>query len=150
MVQSMSRDTKRPTSPHIMQYRWGIHMMASITHRIAGFILATVGMMTLVWWLLSISGGTESYAVFHTYAVDAGEGATSFQNLSNWFFRLAALAVVYSFFQHFFSGLRHLVMDMGAGFDLPANKLGAQAVFALALLATALTALLIYTRFLGA
>ena len=50
--------------------------------------------------------------------VGAGDNATSVELAINWFFRLLALAVIYSFFQHLFSGLRHLVLDMGAGYEL--------------------------------
>jgi succinate dehydrogenase / fumarate reductase, cytochrome b subunit len=148
MGQSAGQKATRPISPHLMQYRWGVHMMASITHRITGFILATAGMMTLVWWLSAISGGAESYASFLTYTVNAGEAGTAFQVACNWFFRLVALGVVYAFFQHFFSGLRHLVMDMGAGYELKTSRLWAQVVFVLAFLATAATGLFVYIRFL--
>ena len=149
MAQSTGGDAKRPISPHLMQYRWGIHMMASITHRITGFVLATVGMMSLIWWLSALSGGAESYAIFQSYAVDAGDEATLLQSMSNWFFRIAALLVVYAFFQHFFSGLRHLIMDMGAGFELTANRIWSQIVFVLAFLSTAATALFVYMQALG-
>jgi len=86
----MGQTTSRPLSPHLGIYRRGIHMMASIIHRVTGFILATAGMMTLVWWLSAIAGGAESYATFQIYAVYAGEEATGFQMASNWFFRLLA------------------------------------------------------------
>jgi succinate dehydrogenase / fumarate reductase, cytochrome b subunit len=132
-----------------MQYRWGVHMMVSIVHRITGFILATAGMMTLVWWLAAISGGAESYAIFQTYAVAAGEEATKWQIASNWFFRLVGFAVTYAFFQHFYGGLRHLVMDMGAGFELKSNRMWSQTVFVAAFLTTAAIALLVANRLMG-
>ena len=146
----MGQTSSRPLSPHLGIYRRGIHMMASIIHRVTGFILATAGMMTLVWWLSAIAGGVESYATFQTYAVHAGEEATGFQTASNWFFWLLAFGVVYSFFQHFFSGLRHLVMDMGAGFELKTNKMWAQIVFVAAFLSTSAVGLLVASRMAGA
>ncbi|MFC4292282.1 succinate dehydrogenase, cytochrome b556 subunit [Sphingorhabdus arenilitoris] len=149
MGQSAAQKKNRPLSPHLMQYRWGIHMMASIVHRITGFILATAGMMTLIWWLSAIAAGPDSYATFQTYVIAAGEAATGLQTASNWFFRLVALGVTYAFFQHFFSGLRHLVMDMGAGFELKSNKMWSQMVFILAFLSTAAAALFVVTRYLG-
>lgn len=139
----------RPISPHLMQYKWGIHMMASITHRATGFILATAGMMTLVWWLVAISGGAESYTSFQTYAVAAGDDATVWQTASNWFFRAVGFAVTYAFFQHFYGGLRHLVMDMGAGFELKSNRIWSQAVFIAAFLTAAALALLVANRIMG-
>ncbi len=125
-------------------------MMVSITHRATGFILATAGMLTLVWWLTAVSGGPESYATFQTYAVTAGEEATIWQVASNWFFRLVGFTVTYAFFQHFYGGLRHLVMDMGAGFELKSNRMWSQAVFAAAFLTTAVLALYISFRMIGA
>jgi succinate dehydrogenase / fumarate reductase, cytochrome b subunit len=144
----MAQKSSRPISPHLMQYRWGVHMMASIIHRISGFILATAGMMTLVWWLVSLSSGAESYATFQKYAVMAGEDATTWQTISNWFFRLTAFVVTYAFFQHFYGGLRHLVMDMGAGFELQSNRMWSMVVFIAAFLTTAAIALFIAYRFL--
>jgi succinate dehydrogenase / fumarate reductase, cytochrome b subunit len=146
----MAQNQSRPLSPHLMQYRWGIHMITSIIHRITGFILATAGMLTLVWWLSAIAGGAESYATFQKYAVMAGEGATGWQMATNWFFRLVAFAVTYAFFQHFYSGLRHLVMDMGAGYELKSNRMWSQIVFVAAFLTTAAIALLVAMRYTGA
>ncbi|NJM51611.1 MAG: succinate dehydrogenase, cytochrome b556 subunit [Sphingomonadales bacterium] len=149
MGQSAAGKKNRPLSPHLMQYRWGVHMMASIIHRITGFILATAGMLTLVWWLSAISAGPESYATFQSYVVSAGDKATGLQTASNWFFRIVALGVTYAFFQHFYSGLRHLVMDMGAGFELKSNKMWSQITFIMAFLSTAAAALFVAMRILG-
>lgn len=146
---NMVSATNRPLSPHLGIYRRGVHMMASITHRATGFILATAGMLTLVWWLASIAGGEESYATFQAWTIAAGEDATGWQVASNWFFRLLALGVVFSFFQHMFSGIRHLVMDMGAGFELNANRTSAWLVFIGAFAATGITVLLVLYSYLG-
>lgn len=124
-------------------------MAASIFHRATGFVLATAGMLTLLWWLYAIAQGPEAYATFHSYAVTAGKEATGWQTASNWFFRLVALAVVWSFFQHFFSGLRHLLMDIGAGYELSTSKTGALIVFIAAGTATGLVALYAASRYLG-
>jgi succinate dehydrogenase / fumarate reductase, cytochrome b subunit len=81
--------------------------------------------------------------------VSAGGEATGMQIASNWFFRLLALAVTWSFFQHFFSGLRHLLMDMGAGYELTTNRTWTIAVFIAAITATGLVALLVASRAVG-
>ena len=145
----MGQETGRPLSPHLQVYRWSPQMAISIFHRATGFIMATAGMMTLLWWLSAIGGGAESYATFQKYAVTAGKDATAFQISSNWFFRLLVAAVTYSFFQHLFSGLRHLVLDMGAGYELKTNRTWAVAAFIAAFFATALVALIVASRFLG-
>ncbi len=146
----MAQNPNRPISPHLQIYRWGPHMAVSIFHRATGFVMATAGMVTLLWWLASIAGGPESYATFQSYVVSAGEEATGTQVAINWFFRLLALGVTYSFFQHFFSGIRHLLMDLGAGYELKTVRTWSIAVYIAALTATALVAMLVAARFMGA
>ena len=145
----MGQQTGRPLSPHLQIYRWSPQMAISIFHRATGFVLATAGMVTLLWWLSAIGGGPETYATFQKYVVSAGDDATGLQTAANWFFRLLAIGVTYSFVQHLFSGLRHLVLDMGAGYELTANRNWALAAFIAALFATALVALFVASRFMG-
>lgn len=145
----MAQNPNRPISPHLQIYRMEPHMAASIFHRATGFVLATAGMLTLLWWIAAIAGGPESYASFQSYVVSAGEEASGLQVVINWFFRLLGLGVVYSFFQHFFSGIRHLLMDMGAGYELKTVRIWSIAVFIAALTATGLVALLVASRFMG-
>ena len=145
----MGQKTTRPLSPHLQVYRWSPQMAISIFHRATGFVLATAGMLTLLWWLSAIGGGAESYAVFHKYVVGAGDSASSVELAINWFFRLLALAVIFSFFQHLFSGLRHLVLDMGAGYELKTNRTWALAAFVAAIFATALVALVVASGVIG-
>jgi succinate dehydrogenase / fumarate reductase, cytochrome b subunit len=145
----MAQNPNRPLSPHLQVYKWGPHMAISIFHRATGFVLATAGMLTLIWWLYAIATGPEAYAAFQTYAVHAGTEATGWQVTSNWFFRLLAFVVTWSFFQHFFSGLRHLLMDMGAGYELGANRNWSIIVFIAAFTATGLTLLLVASRYFG-
>ncbi|MEY3633795.1 MAG: hypothetical protein RLZZ61_205 [Pseudomonadota bacterium] len=145
----MAKNPNRPLSPHLQVYRWSPQMAISIFHRATGFVLATAGMMTLLWWLSAIGGGAESYAAFQQYVVSAGADGTALQIASNWFFRLVALAVTFSFFQHLASGLRHLVLDIGAGYELQTNRLWSLVAFIAAIFATALVALFVASRFLG-
>lgn len=145
----MTGQPNRPISPHLGIYRRSPAMMVSIIHRITGFILSTAGMLTLLWWLSSIASGPESFAHFHKFVVSAGMDATLWPKICNWFFRLLAITVLYSFYQHLFSGIRHLLMDMGAGFELDANRKMTWAVFFTAFLATALTVIAVAYRFLG-
>lgn len=145
----MGQHTNRPLSPHLTIYRWSPQMAISIFHRATGFVMATAGMLTLLWWLSSIGGGPESYAVFQKYVISAGDEATGMQTASNWFFRALALGVMFSFFQHLFSGLRHLVLDIGAGYELKTNRNWAIVAFIAAIFATASMALYVASRFMG-
>jgi succinate dehydrogenase / fumarate reductase, cytochrome b subunit len=145
----MAQNSNRPISPHLQVYRWGPHMTVSIFHRATGFVLATAGMLTLLWWLYAIASGPAAYATFQTYMISAGDQPTTLQLVSNWLLRLMALGVVWSFFQHMFSGLRHLFMDIGAGYALDSSRNSSLLVFIASLCATAAAAILIAWRFLG-
>lgn len=122
----MTATTDRPLSPHITAYKWGAHMIVSILHRLTGAALTIAGLGLLAWWLTALALGGETHATF--------EAATG---------HLAGLIVLvgltWAFWQHFFSGLRHLVMDMGAGFELKVNRFWAVMTLAASLFATALT-----------
>lgn len=139
----------RPLSPHLGIYRWSPQMAISIIHRATGFILSTAGLLVILWWLAAVGGDAESYATFQRYVVSAGADATGLQTAANWFFWLLGLVLVYSFFQHLFSGARHLFLDTGAGYGLNTNRTWAWAAFAAAFFATALVVLLVASRFLG-
>lgn len=98
-------------------------MVISILHRITGSLLALVGIPLAIWWLASIAAGAETYA--------------EFAELTNSFVGTAILIVLtWAFFMHLLSGLRHFVMDIGAGLELDTNKKWALTVMALAPLLT--------------
>ncbi len=99
----------RPLSPHLTIWKWGPHMLVSILHRVTGAGLATVGAAALVWWLVAAASGEEAYEAFTGWA-------------TSWIGIVIGVGLTWAFFQHTLSGLRHLVMDIGAGFELRTNK----------------------------
>jgi succinate dehydrogenase / fumarate reductase cytochrome b subunit len=84
-------------------------MTVSILHRATGIALSFAGLGILTWWLFAIASGADAYASF-TKAATHPVGL------------VILTAVTWSFFQHLLSGIRHLVMDTGAGFELGVNK----------------------------
>ncbi|MDE0932255.1 MAG: succinate dehydrogenase, cytochrome b556 subunit [Novosphingopyxis baekryungensis] len=138
----------RPLSPHLQIWKWGPAMAASIAHRATGTILALVGIPVLVWWLLAAAAGAESYGTFRTWVIDAGE-AGGLAVLTTILFKLAAIVVAWSFFQHMLSGLRHLVLDMGAGYELKANRTVALLTFVGSIILTLLLVAFVAMRGLG-
>jgi succinate dehydrogenase / fumarate reductase cytochrome b subunit len=100
-------------------------MLVSILHRITGAGLTIVGLAILTWWLLATSGGTDPYASFSKLA-------------GSWIGIVVLVGLTWAFFQHLFSGIRHLLMDTGMGFELGPNKTGAIATIVGSLLCTAL------------
>ena len=121
----MARNTARPLSPHLTIWRWGPHMLVSILHRATGVALSVAGLLLLAWWLLALSGSAAAHSDF-TAAVRHPLGLFVLIGLS------------WAFFQHTFSGIRHLVMDTGAGMELGRNKLMAYLTLGGSLLLTTL------------
>lgn len=116
----------RPLSPHLTIWRWGPGMLVSILHRVTGGALTVAGLAILAWWLIAISGGDKSYVEFVEVATHPAA--------------LIVLAgLTWAFWQHLFSGLRHLVLDTGAGYELRTNRFWAVMTVAGSLFATALT-----------
>ena len=126
VARDMHRNPARPLSPHLSIWRWGPHMLVSILHRMTGAGLALFGLGVLVWWLVAAANGAESYAYFASWAV--WRWSLVFWVALSWGFWLKVLA-----------GLRHLVMDIGAGFELRTNKLWSVLIVLLSVLLTAAT-----------
>ena len=122
----MTSTPQRPLSPHLTIWKWGPHMLVSILHRITGTGLTIVGLGVLAWWLAAIAGGPVAYDKF---AKIAGHPVS-----------LVVLAgLTWAFWQHLFSGLRQLVLDTGAGYELKVNRFWSVMTLAGSLLATAVT-----------
>lgn len=122
----MNRNATRPLSPHLSIWRWGPHMLVSILHRVTGSGLATVGALAFVWWLGAAASGREAYDSFLDHA-------------DNWYMMVIWIGLTWAFFQHTASGLRHFVLDMGAGYELKTNKFWANVTIAASIVLTGLT-----------
>jgi succinate dehydrogenase / fumarate reductase cytochrome b subunit len=84
-------------------------MLVSIVHRMTGAALAIAGLAVLTWWLMAIADGPAAYDDF---------SAAAKHPLG----LVVLIGLTWAFFQHLLSGVRHLVMDTGAGFELETNK----------------------------
>ncbi len=94
---------KRPLSPHLMIYRLPLTGIISITHRMTGVILA-IGLIAYVASFFIILQGNESYLNLQSFL------DYSLIRISIWFF-------VYALFFHLCHGIRHLIWDVGSGFE---------------------------------
>lgn len=121
----------RPLSPHLTIWKWGPHMLVSILHRATGDGMAVVGSILLVWWLAALASGEAAYAAF----IDIFTYSTGALNIIGYVF---GIGLTLSFFQHLASGVRHLVLDTGAGYELKGNRRGAQATIVFSVVLTGL------------
>lgn len=117
----MARNPGRPLSPHLTIWRWGPHMLVSILHRATGTALAIAGGILFVWWLTALAGGAGSYARFVDLMTSDRSGKL------NLLPAIVLIGLTWSFLQHLCSGVRHLLLDTGAGYELNVNKKGATA-----------------------
>lgn len=84
-------------------------MLVSILHRVCGDGMAIVGGIGLIWWLFAAASGPDAYALFMSVA-------------TSWVGYVVLIGLTWAFFEHLFSGLRHLVLDTGAGYELNVNR----------------------------
>ncbi len=93
----------RPLSPHLDVYRLPLSALLSVVHRGTGGFL-TIGTIALVWWLLALAGGEESFN-------------SAQQFMGSFIGRLILLGWTFALFFHLSNGIRHLVWDAGYCFE---------------------------------
>jgi succinate dehydrogenase / fumarate reductase, cytochrome b subunit len=108
-------------------------MTVSIGNRVMGVGLATVGVIALVWWLTAAASGKDAYNLFLDWA-------------DSWIGYVFAIGLTFAFFFHLCAGLRHFVMDVGAGFELKANRMWAWVTLAASIMLTAAVWLIILNK----
>ena len=102
-------ENKAPLSPHIQIYKWHISSLVSISHRITGII--NIIAITFICMFASL-------LVF-------GENKFELINLvlSSLIGKFIVLGVTWSFSFQTLSEIRHLIMDLGYGFELKTTKI---------------------------
>ena len=102
-------EDKKPLSPHIQIYRWHISSLVSISHRITGIINIIAITFICVWsgWLIL---GEANYTLINFF-------------LNSIFGKFVVLGIVWSFSFQVLSEIRHLIMDMGYGFELQTTRI---------------------------
>ena len=95
---------KRPLSPHLQIYKIQITSLLSILHRCTGMVLYG-GAIFCTLWFLALAQGPQAYGVvqkilFHPIGL------------------IMLMGVSFSFFYHLCNGMRHLLWDVGMGYEL--------------------------------
>ncbi|AKH41328.1 Succinate dehydrogenase cytochrome b556 subunit [Croceibacterium atlanticum] len=84
-------------------------MLVSILHRVTGDGMAFVALPVLLWWLGAMASGPEAYETF-AWAATTPIGY------------IVLVGISWAFFNHLASGIRHFVLDIGAGYELKTNR----------------------------
>ena len=109
----MSKRVKgnRPLSPHLTIYRPQMSSISSILVRITGVSLA-LGFILIIAWLLAASTNVYYFDCINSI-------------LTSWFGIIVLIGSVWALCYHSLGCIRHLIWDMGFGFDLKiADRLG--------------------------
>ena len=103
------QNKNNPLSPHLQIYKWQISSLLSITHRIVGII--NILAITIICFLsLSLLLGAESYQIINNF-------------FKSFFGKFILLGLCWTFSFHILNELRHLIWDLGYGFDLKVAKI---------------------------
>jgi len=97
-------DFKNPLSPHLQIYRWHISSLLSITHRISG-VINLLALFLIFFWLIVLSFGESNYELFLLI-------------INSFFGKFILIGFTWSMSFHILSGIRHLVWDLGYGFEI--------------------------------
>ena len=102
-------ENKTPLSPHIQIYKWHISSLVSISHRITGIInIIAITFICLLASLLVF--GESNYEIINLF-------------LSSLIGKFFILGLTWSFSFQILSEIRHLIMDLGYGFELRTTKI---------------------------
>ena len=102
-------ENKAPLSPHIQIYKWHISSLVSISHRITGIInIIAISFICLLASLLVF--GESNYEFINLF-------------LSSLIGKFFVLGLTWSFSFQVLSEIRHLVMDLGYGFELKTSRM---------------------------
>ena len=103
------QNNNNPLSPHLQIYKWQISSLLSISHRIVGVI--NIFAITLICiWTLSLLLGEDSYEVTKIF-------------LRSFLGKFIIVFLCWTFSFHILNEIRHLIWDMGYGFDLKVAKI---------------------------
>ena len=101
-------ENKKPLSPHIQIYSWHISSLVSISHRITG-IINIIAITVICFWSCWLILGENNYDFLNYF-------------LGSLISKFIILGVIWSFSFQTLSEIRHLIMDMGYGFELQTTK----------------------------
>ena len=102
-------ENKEPLSPHIQIYRWHISSLVSISHRITG-IINIITITIICFWASSLLLGENNYEAINSF-------------LNSFIGKFLILGITWSFLFQILSEIRHLIMDLGYGFEIQTTKI---------------------------
>ena len=115
-------DSKNPLSPHLQIYRWRISSLLSITHRISG-VINLLALILIFFWLVALSLGEKNYEIFLLI-------------INSFLGKFILIGFTWTMSFHLLSGIRHLVWDLGYGFEIKTANISGIVVIIFSLILT--------------
>jgi succinate dehydrogenase / fumarate reductase cytochrome b subunit len=102
-------ENNNPLSPHLQIYRWHISSLVSISHRITGIINFVAFVLICLWASMLLLGESNYDSI--EFLLNSIIG------------KFIILGLTWSFSFQILSEIRHLIMDMGYGFELKTTRI---------------------------
>ena len=121
-------ENNNPLSPHLQIYKWHISSLVSIVTRITGIInILAITLISI--WFASLLFGESNYEIIKEF-------------LQSFLGKFIAIGITWSFSFQTLSEIRHLIMDLGYGFELKTTNVTGMMVIIFSFIFTILIYLL--------
>ena len=102
-------ENNNPLSPHLQVYKWHVSSLVSIATRITGIINILVITLICIWFA-SLLLGESNYKIINIL-------------LQSFFGKFMVIGITWSFSFQILSEIRHLIMDLGYGFEIKTTNI---------------------------
>ena len=102
-------ENNNPLSPHLQVYKWHVSSLISIATRITG-IINVLSITLICIWFASLLLGESNYKIINIF-------------LQSFFGKFLAIGITWSFSFQILSEIRHLIMDLGYGFEIKTTNI---------------------------
>ena len=102
-------ENNNPLSPHLQVYKWHVSSLVSIATRIIGIINILVITLICIWFA-SLLLGESNYKIINIL-------------LQSFFGKFMVIGITWSFSFQILSEIRHLIMDLGYGFEIKTTNI---------------------------
>ena len=121
-------ENNNPLSPHLQVYKWHVSSLVSIVTRITG-IINILAITLICIWFASLLLGESNYKIINIFL----------QSFSG---KFLAIGITWSFCFQILSEIRHLIMDLGYGFEIKTTNITGMFVIIFSFILTILIYLL--------
>ena len=121
-------ENNNPLSPHLQVYKWHVSSLVSIATRITG-IINILAITLICIWFACLLLGESNYKIINIF-------------LQSFFGKFVAIGITWSFSFQILSEIRHLIMDLGYGFEIKTTNITGMLVIIFSFILTILIYLL--------